>query len=107
MEIRQDHERIAQELESSKQDEKELESFIETKQSELDEWKEEEGKVSKGLEEIRLQSSTLDQKEKFDQENLSRLRSEVKALQTEKDESMSLLLIAVKRWKRSSRYYTA
>ncbi|MGN8804264.1 MULTISPECIES: chromosome segregation protein SMC [unclassified Blautia] len=85
MEIRQDHERIAQELESSKQDEKELESFIETKQSELDEWKEEEGKVSKGLEEIRLQSSTLDQKEKFDQENLSRLRSEVKALQTEKD----------------------
>lgn len=36
----QDHDRIARELENSKQDEKELESFIEAKQSELDEWKE-------------------------------------------------------------------
>ena len=85
MEIRQDHEQIEQELENSRQDEKELESFIETKQSELDEWKEEESRISKELEEIRLQSSSLDQKEKFDQENLSRLRSEMTALKTEKD----------------------
>ena len=68
MEIRQDHDRIARELENSKQDEKELESFIEAKQSELDEWKEEEKKITRELEEIRLQSSALEQKEKFDQE---------------------------------------
>ncbi len=38
--------KIARELENSqKQDEKELESFIEAKQSELDEWKEEEKKI--------------------------------------------------------------
>ena len=74
MEIRQDHDRIARELENSKQDEKELESFIEAKQSELDEWKEEEKKITRELEEIRLQSSALEQKEKFDQENLSRLK---------------------------------
>ena len=86
MEIRQDHERITQELENSKQDEKELESFIETKQSELDEWKAEESRISKELEEIRLQSSSLDQKEKFDQENLSRLKSEMTAFKTEKDD---------------------
>ena len=63
--------RIARELENSKQDEKELESFIEAKQSELDEWKEEEKKITRELEEIRLQSSALEQKEKFGQENLS------------------------------------
>ena len=86
MEIRQDHERIVQELKSSDQDEKELESFIETKQSELDEWKEEEGKISRELEEIRLQLAALDQKEKFDQENLSRLKSEIIAFTTEKED---------------------
>ena len=42
-------------------------SFIETKQSELDEWKEEE-KITQELEEIRLPSSALEQK-KFDREN--------------------------------------
>ena len=70
-EIRLDHDRIAQELESSKQDEQELESFIQEKQSELDEWKEEESQVTKALEEIRLQASSLEQKDRFDQENLS------------------------------------
>ena len=86
MEIRQDHDRIARELENSKQDEKELESFIEAKQSELDEWKEEEKKITRELEEIRLQSSALEQKEKFDQENLSRLKAEITAFMTEKED---------------------
>ena len=80
MEIRQDHDRIARELENSKQDEKELE------QSELDEWKEEEKKITRELEEIRLQSSALEQKEKFDQENLSRLKAEITAFMTEKED---------------------
>ena len=43
-------------------DKKELESFIQEKQSELDEWKEEESQVTKALEEIRLQASSLEQK---------------------------------------------
>ena len=72
--------------ESSKQDEAELESYIEEKQSELDEWKEEEGTISRELEEIRLHTSTLEQKDSFDQENLSRLLKETKALETEKAE---------------------
>ena len=53
--------------------------FIEAKQSELDEWKEEEKKITRELEEIRLQSSALEQKEKFGQENLSRLKAEITA----------------------------
>ena len=36
--------------------------------------------------EIRLQSSALEQKEKFDQENLSRLKSEITAFMTEKED---------------------
>ena len=39
MEIRADHSSIAKELEASQRDEKELETFIETKQKELEEWK--------------------------------------------------------------------
>ena len=39
-EIREDHSSIARELEASQRDEKELETFIDTKQKELEEWKE-------------------------------------------------------------------
>ena len=60
--------------------------FIEAKQSELDEWKEEEKKITRELEEIRLQSSALEQKEKFGQENLSRLKAEITAFMTEKED---------------------
>ena len=56
------------------------------KLSELDEWKDDEGTISRELEEIRLQTSTLEQKDSFDQENLSRLLKETKALETEKAE---------------------
>ena len=83
LEIRQDHEQIARELESSRQDEQELESFIEEKQAELDQWKEEETKLTRELEEIRLQASSLDQKNRFDQENLNRLNSETQTLENE------------------------
>ncbi len=55
------------------------------------------------LEEIRLQSSALEQKEKFDQENLSRLKAEITAFMTEKEDIYQSLLTAVKRWKRSRR----
>ena len=51
-----------------------------------DEWKEEEKKITRELEEIRLQSSALEQKEKFDQENLSRLKAEITAFMTEKED---------------------
>ena len=74
---------IARELESSRQDEQELESFIEEKQAELDQWKEEETKLTRELEEIRLQASSLDQKNRFDQENLNRLNSETQTLENE------------------------
>lgn len=62
------------------------ESFIQEKQSELDEWKEEESQVTKALEEIRLQASSLEQKDRFDQENLSRLLSETRTLESEKED---------------------
>ena len=61
----------------------ELESFIEEKQAELDQWKEEETKLTRELEEIRLQASSLDQKNQFDQENLNRLNSETQTLENE------------------------
>ena len=50
MEIRADHSSIAKELEASQRDEKELETFIETKQKELEEWKAEEASKTKELE---------------------------------------------------------
>ena len=83
-EIRRDHEMITRELESSKTDEQELETFIETRQKELDEWRNEEGRITKSLEEIRLEAAGLEQKEKFGQENLSRLISEMKTFDEEK-----------------------
>lgn len=46
---------------------------------------EEESQVTKALEEIRLQASSLEQKDRFDQENLSRLLSETRTLESEKE----------------------
>ena len=60
--IRQDHDRIARELENSKQDEKELETFIQNKQEELENWRAEEQEVSRKLEALRLEASTAQQK---------------------------------------------
>ena len=93
-EIRRDHEMITRELESSKTDEQELETFIETRQKELDEWRNEEGRITKSLEEIRLESAGLEQKEKFGQENLSRLISEMKTFDEEKEGIQGSLLEA-------------
>ena len=93
-EIRRDHEMITRELESSKTDEQELETFIETRQKELDEWRNEEGRVTKSLEEIRLEAAGLEQKEKFGQENLSRLISEMKTFDEEKEGIQGSLLEA-------------
>ena len=93
-EIRRDHEMITRELESSKTDEQELETFIETRQKELDEWRNEEGRITKSLEEIRLEAAGLEQKEKFGQENLSRLISEMKTFDEEKEGIQGSLLEA-------------
>ncbi|MBU5481768.1 chromosome segregation protein SMC [Blautia sp. MSJ-19] len=85
-EIRQDHSNIARELEDSQKDEKELEIFIETKQKELEEWKAEETAKTHELEQIRLAESSLVQQDRFLQENISRLSSEIDVCQTESRE---------------------
>lgn len=46
-EAKADHSKIAEELAASEKDEKELETFIQTRQKELEEWKGEEQEVSK------------------------------------------------------------
>ena len=85
-EIRQDHSSIAKELEDSQKDEKELEVFIETKQKELEEWKAEETEKTHELEQIRLEESSLEQQDRFLQENLTRLTSEIEAALSESEE---------------------
>lgn len=85
-EIRQDHSSIARELEDSQKDEKELEVFIETKQKELEEWKAEETEKNHVLEKIRLEESSLEQRNHFLQENISRLENEIEAYHRESEE---------------------
>ncbi len=72
-------------MEESQKDEKELETFIETRQQELDEWKNEESEVLKELENIRLEVSSMGQKTQFTMENLSRLSSEISSFTEEKE----------------------
>lgn len=84
-EVQEDHDKIKRELEESQKDEKELETFISTRQEELDDWKKEEGKALKMLEEVRLESSSLEQKVQFVSENLGRLASEISAFEQEQD----------------------
>ena len=91
-EIREDHSSIARELEASQRDEKELETFIDTKQKELEEWKEEEASQIKELEQIRLEKSTLEQQQNFLQENLDRLMSETDSFHKEAEELRENLL---------------
>ena len=91
-EIREDHSSIARELEASQRDEKELETFIDTKQKELEEWKEEEASKIKELEQIRLEKSTLEQQQNFLQENLDRLMSETDSFHKEAEELRENLL---------------
>ena len=91
-EIREDHSSITRELEASQRDEKELETFIDTKQKELEEWKEEEASQIKELEQIRLEKSTLEQQQNFLQENLDRLMSETDSFHKEAEELRENLL---------------
>ena len=91
-EVKEDHRRIAQELLESQKDEKELETFIETRQKELEGWKDEESKVLKRLEEIRLEAAALEHKENFVQENYSRIHSEIETFGREKEEIAQSLL---------------
>ena len=91
-EIREDHSSIARELEASQRDEKELETFIDTKQKELEEWKEEEASQIRELEQIRLEKSTLEQQQNFLQENLNRLMSETDSFHKEAEELRENLL---------------
>ena len=90
-EIETDHIRIEQELEASIKDEQELSVFIETRQRELEEWKNEETKKTKELEGIRLEASTLEQKHAFGQENLNRLLSEIQSFEEEQTQMRELL----------------
>ena len=90
-EIETDHIRIEQELEASIKDEQELSVFIETRQKELEEWKNEETKKTKELEGIRLEASTLEQKHAFGQENLNRLLSEIQSFEEEQTQMRELL----------------
>lgn len=85
-EAKADHSKIAEELAASEKDEKELETFIQTRQKELEEWKGEEQEVSKKLEELRLEASTAAQKESFAVENRNRLTGEMETLHEEKEQ---------------------
>ena len=58
-----DNIKITQELEASKRDEEELETFIETRQKELEDWKKDEAETSEKLERIRLDASASQQQE--------------------------------------------
>ncbi|MGI6069630.1 MAG: chromosome segregation protein SMC [Blautia sp.] len=85
-EITDNHKEIQKELDDSKQDEKELETFIETRQQELDEYKEEETACSHELEEIRMESAGLLQKEEFQREHIQRLEQEIERYAVEQEE---------------------
>ena len=85
-EARADHNKIAEELKASQQDEKELETFIQTRQGELEEWKQQEQEVSRKLEALRLEASTALQKESFAKETLERLNHEIETLCQEEEE---------------------
>ena len=85
-EARADHNKIAEELKASQQDEKELEIFIQTRQGELEEWKQQEQEVSRKLEALRLEASTALQKESFAKETLERLNHEIETLCQEEEE---------------------
>ena len=56
-----DNAQITQELETSKKDEEELETFIETRQKELEDWKKDEAQTLETLEKIRLDASASQQ----------------------------------------------
>ncbi len=102
-EVKEDHRRIAQELLESQKDEKELETFIETRQKELEGWKDEESKVLKRLEEIRLEAAALEHKENFVQENYSRIHSEIETFGREKEEIAQSLLTDDREMERKKR----
>lgn len=85
-EARADHNKISEELKASQQDEKELETFIQTRQGELEEWKQQEQEVSRKLEALRLEASTALQKESFAKETLERLNHEIETLCQEEEE---------------------
>ena len=91
-EIKEDNSHITEELEASQKDEAELKEFIESKQKELDELHEEETQKSRELESIRLETSSMEQKSDFAQENLNRLVLEMQELQEEKEGIEQLLL---------------
>lgn len=70
-------------MKASEQDEKELETFIQNKQEELETWRASEQEVSRKLEALRLEASTAQQKESFAAETLGRLTHEMEALRQE------------------------
>ena len=78
-------------MEASKRDEEELETFIETRQKELEDWKKDEAETSEKLEKIRLDASASQQKESFIKENLRRLKEEVEVLSKEREEILDSL----------------
>ena len=80
MEIRQDHDRIARELENSKQDEKELESLLRQSSQNWMNGKKKRRKSPGSRRNPIFSHPLIEQKEKFDQENLSRLKAEITAL---------------------------
>ena len=86
-----DNIKITQELEASKRDEEELETFIETRQKELEDWKKDEAETSEKLERIRLDASASQQKENFIKENLRRLKEEIEVLSKEREEILDSL----------------
>ncbi|MDO5135056.1 MAG: chromosome segregation protein SMC [Eubacteriales bacterium] len=90
-EAKEDHSHTLEELALSQQDEKELETFIETRQKELEDWKQEEALVQKTLEELRLNASAAQQKESFAGENLRRLIQETEDLSREEEELHQIL----------------
>ncbi len=84
--IRADQGKVDQQIIESEKDEKELLSFIDTRQSELEEWKEEEQKSQETLNNIRLDMAQKTQRSEFVRDNLMRLSSELSSLEEEEQE---------------------
>ena len=89
--LKNDHDKAEQELLVSEKDESELETYIETQQTELDRWKEEEAEISALLGDIRLQVSALEQKEAFSVENRTRKEQELDSLTSEETQILENL----------------
>ena len=84
-ELTENNDQVDRLLQSSEQDEAELETYIDTRTKELDEWKAEEARFSEEISRSRIEVSQQEQEESFAKENLSRVDQEMKSLLEEQE----------------------